>query len=180
MKAIAKHADWVIFLLGIMWAIQILNFLLGYQLNQFGILPRSPMGLTGLITAPFLHGSFTHIILNSVPFFVLSLLVLMNGLNRYLNVTFMLAVFGGLAVWVFARPGYHVGASGLIFGYFGYLLSYGIFNRKFMDLLIAIVVFVAYGGMVWGVLPMKTWVSWEAHLFSMLVGLVLGKVMARR
>lgn len=180
MKSLSKNADWAILLLGIMWVVQILNFLLGYQLNHFGILPRSPSGLTGLVTAPFLHGSFTHLILNSIPFLILSLLVLVNGLNRYLTVTILLSIFGGLAVWVFARPGYHVGASGVIFGYFGYLLSYGIFNRKFTDLLIAVVVFVAYGGMVWGVLPMKSWVSWEAHLFSMIVGLVLGKVMARR
>lgn len=139
-------------------------------LDQWGIVPRTLSGLWGILFAPVLHGGFGHLIANTVPFLTLGFLVMLRGLGTFIGVSLLIAVMGGVGVWVFGKAGYHIGASGLIFGYIGYLLARGYFERSFGSLAVALVVAVLYGGALWGVLPGQRGISWEGHLFGFLAG----------
>ncbi len=142
-------------------------------LDSFGIAPRSLSGLLGIFFAPFLHGSFAHLIANTVPFLTLGFLVMLRGLGTFIGVTLTIMVLGGLAVWLFgASNSVHVGASGVIFGYIGYLVARGYFERSFGSIAIAVLVAVVYGGALWGVLPGNPRISWQGHLFGFLAGVV--------
>ncbi len=159
--------------LALLWFVEFINIASGYQLNQYGIVPRNVVGLRGLIFSPFLHGSVQHLMLNSIPFLVLGFLVLARSMGTFLSVTFFVSVVGGLGVWWFGgQNSVHIGASGLIFGYFGYLVFIGVFSRKFGSFFISCVVFMLYGGLIWGVLPGKEGISWEGHLFGFLAGVL--------
>ncbi len=151
--------------------IELINFLSGRALNQYGLLPRNEAQWWGIFTQPFLHGNTLHFLSNIVPFAVFSWLVLQHGLLHYLMVTFVCTAVSGAMVWLFGRPAMHVGASGLIYGYFGFLLLAGWLGHELKLLLISIVVAVLYAGMFYGVLPTQSYISWESHLFGLLAGL---------
>ncbi|MCK5243241.1 rhomboid family intramembrane serine protease [bacterium] len=166
----------VAFLLGLLlifWVIGIVNAILQNQLLQYGIMPRTVTGLRGIIFSPFLHHGFSHLMLNSLPFLVLGGLVMLRGAHTFVVISLLITLLSGAGVWVFGRPAYHVGASGLIFGYFGFLLAAGWYERKFSSLLIAVAVLLLYGGLIWGVLPLRTHVSWEGHLFGFIAGVMV-------
>ena len=112
-------------LVALLWVIEIVNFLAGHALNQYGLLPGTTRGIWGIFLSPFLHGSFSHLILNTVPLLVLGWLVIIRGVGTFMLVSLTIIALGGLGVWEFGRQAYHVGASGLIFGYFGYLVARG-------------------------------------------------------
>jgi membrane associated rhomboid family serine protease len=143
----------------------------GRWLDSWGIHPRTISGLWGILFSPFLHSGFPHLIANTVPFITLGFLVMLRGLGTFVGVSLLVMLFGGLGVWIFA-PGntLHIGASGLIFGYIGYLLARGYFERSFGSLAVAVVVAVLYGGALWGVLPGEPGISWQGHLFGFLAG----------
>lgn len=173
--SIRDHALTLFGLLGAMWVAEGLDFLLPFwEADQLGIRPRSLAGLAGIPLAPFLHGGFGHLIANSVPFIVLGGLVMLGGRATFWAVTVFVALAGGLGVWLLA-PGHsvHIGASGLIFGYLGFLLSRGLFERSIGWVLVAGALLLAYGGMIFGVLPGQPGISWQGHLFGFLSG-VLG------
>ena len=154
------------------WIVEILDFLIpGRWLDSFGIRPRTLVGLFGIFLAPFLHANFAHLAANTVPFLVLGFLVALRGLATYIGLSLLIVIFGGLGVWLFGATGTdHIGASGVIFGYLGYLLARGYFERRVSSILIAIVVVVLYGGALWGVLPGDPRISWQAHLFGFMAG----------
>jgi membrane associated rhomboid family serine protease len=152
----------------------------GDWLDSHGIVPRTWSGLWGIVFAPILHGGFAHLIANTVPFLTLGFLVLLRGLGTFIGVSLLVIVMGGLGVWAFARQGYHIGASGLIFGYIGYLLARGYFERSFGSLAVAVMVAVLYGGALWGILPGQRGISWEGHLFGFLAGVVTAGIMRSR
>ena len=157
----------------ILWAVEIVNLFLGYELNRFGIIPRDITGLRGLILSPFLHGSINHLVLNTGPLFVLGLLVISRGISAFLVLTLAVSIMGGFGVWSFGRDySIHVGASGVIFSYFGYLVFKGLFDKKLKALLVSFCVFIIYGSMIWGVFPGTPGISWEGHLFGFLAGVV--------
>ncbi len=160
-------------LLCILWAIRIIDFILPIDFNQFGIIPRTFRGLPGIVFSPFLHGSFIHLISNSIPFFVLILVLLTFYEKIALQVILLFIVCGGLLVWIFARSSSHVGASGLIYSLTAFLIAGGIFMRNLKSMVIAVVIFFLYGGLMWGVFPTRPWVSWEGHLFGFIVGVGL-------
>ncbi len=160
------------YLVAILWLVEIVNLLLGHQLCRYGILPRTRHGLVGIPLSPFLHAGVVHLLLNTGPLMVLGGLVLMNGRQAFIQSTVIIIFVGGLGVWLIGRPSYHVGASLLIFGYFGYLLAKGVFDRRMRSLLIAILVVLAYGGLFWGMLPSVPYVSWEGHLSGFIAGVV--------
>lgn len=168
--------------LGVLWALELVDvLLLGESLDLFGIRPRNVDALSGILAAPFLHGGLAHLLANTIPLAVLGWLVLLRALKTFVIVTVLVTVIGGLAVWLFAAPNtIHIGASGLIFGYLGYLLLRGWFERSFTSILIAIVVAVVYGGALWGVLPGQRGVSWEGHLFGFLAGALSARLLAPR
>ena len=168
-------------LLGVMWAEEIADRLLGGRLDALGIVPRTELGLRGLLFAPFLHVSFAHLLANSVPFAVLGFLVALRSLLRFAFVTLSVMLLGGLGVWLFAPAlTVHLGASILVFGYLGYLLARGYFERSAGAILLALGVLLLYGTALWGVLPLTPGVSWQAHLFGFLAGVLSARWTARR
>jgi membrane associated rhomboid family serine protease len=160
----------------LLWGIECVNALLNHRLNRWGILPRTFTGLVGIPLSPFLHGSFTHLILNTVPLVTLGSLVACSGVRLFLVVSLWITLLSGAALWLFGRSAYHVGASGVLFGYFGYLVARGWYERSVTALLVALLTLVLYGSIVWGVLPTRSYISWEAHLFGLLAGVLVARL----
>jgi membrane associated rhomboid family serine protease len=165
--------------LGIFWTVEILDrYFFRDQLDVFGIIPRNLVGLRGILFAPFLHGGFPHLIANTVPFLVLGWLVMLQETSDFFIVTALTMLVGGVGVWLFGAPGFHIGASILIFGYLGFLLFRGYFQRNIPSILLSIVVGLLYGGAIWGVLPGQPGVSWQGHLFGFLGGVLAARLIA--
>jgi len=164
----------------VMWLVEVVDQLaFDGGLDRHGIVPRTLGGLDGVLWAPFLHGGFGHLAANTVPFLVLGGLAALGGPRRWLAVTGFVAVLGGLATWLAARPVVHIGASGLVFGYAGYLLIAGMVERSPRSLLVAAVVALLFSGMLLGgMVPGLSFVSWESHLFGFTAGVLAGFVLA--
>ncbi len=163
------------------WVVEAIDVIvLGRALDAFGIRPLDPWGLVGIPLSPLLHNGFGHLGANTVPFAVLGGLVLFGPHGDFLRASLTIILIGGLGVWVVGDlfgPGntVHIGASGLIFGYFGFLLARGFYARTFKAALIAVGVAVIYGGLVFGVLPGQDGVSWQAHLCGFLAGILAAR-----
>jgi membrane associated rhomboid family serine protease len=165
---------------GLMWALEILDLFLGGALNQFGIRPHSIVGLRGILFAPFLHGSLLHLIANTVPFVILGWLVMLRRTSDFWPVTIIVMLVAGLGTWLFAPPWtVHIGASGVVFGYLGFLLSRGYFERSLGAIAMSLLVGMLYGGMIWGVLPGQLGISWQGHLFGFLGGILAAQMLAQ-
>lgn len=164
----------------LLWGIEGVNTLLDHRLNQWGLLPRTPIGLVGILLGPFLHGSFAHLLLNTGPLVVLGALVACQGPRLLLAVSLWIILLGGAALWLLGRAAYHIGASSLIFGYFGYLVARGWYARSITALLVALLTLGLYGGMVWGLMPTRSSISWEGHLCGLLAGVLAARVTAPR
>lgn len=169
--SIRERAAWCLTFLGLLWGVEFAHFL-GHDFHTWGILPRNQQGLRGILFAPFIHQDPGHLALNSGPLLVLSWLVLTHGPWTFLRVTLMIQVLGGLGVWAFARSYYHVGASGLVLGYFGYLVACAVSRRSWTSFFVAVLAVMLYGGLVAGVLPGQVGVSWEMHLAGLIAGVV--------
>ena len=125
----------------------------------------------GIVTGPFLHANVAHLIANLPPFIVLGVLVLRLGSDRFVETCAIVAVGSGVLLWLFGRRGAHMGASGVVFGFFGYLIGLAYFTRAMTDVLVAAAVLLVYGGMLAGLKPARRETSWEGHLFGLAVGL---------
>jgi len=165
----------------LLWSIEIVDSVfLGDALQSQGIRPRTLSGFDGILWAPFLHGSFGHLISNTVPFIVVGGLVMLRGIRRWLAVTLTIMVVGGLLVWLLARPTLHIGASILVFGYLGYLLVVGFFEKDLRWIAIGVGVLFVYGGAIlWGLLPFQRGISWEGHLFGMAGGVLAAYLLGK-
>ncbi len=178
--AIPKQLIWLVGALALMWVIEIVDgFLLDDWLQAGGIHPRQVDGIDGILWAPMLHVGFGHLIGNSIPFLVLGGLVALRGLRTWLVVTLTVIIVGGAATWLLARTGNHVGASGVVFGYLGYLVGAAVFERSVKAVALALVAGFFYWGLVFGLLPTGE-VSWEGHLFGALAGVAAAWGTARR
>lgn len=167
--------------IAVLWAEEIVDLFLGGRLDAFGIRPRELEGLIGIPLAPFLHGGFTHLMANTVPFLVLGWFVLMRETWHFFAVSAVVIVLGGLGVWIFGQAGsVHVGASGLVFGWLGYLLLGGWFERRMGTIFGSLLVAVLYGSLVFGVLPSQPGISWEGHLFGFLSGVLMAWALSKR
>jgi membrane associated rhomboid family serine protease len=165
----------ILVLVGAMWVLELADSAMGSQLDGFGIVPRSETGLFGIAAAPFLHLGFGHLIANTTALLILGALILLTS-PYFWVVTVAVALFGGLGVWITGDPRTVViGASGLVYGYAAYLVALGIFRRSLMNLLVAVLVVVLYGGFVFGVFPGQAGVSWQGHLFGAVVGVVMAR-----
>ena len=175
MKTKNPRPDWhyLFIVSAILLIIELFNVLSGRWLNQFSIVPRDITTLPYVITAPWLHVSVMHFWSNILTFIILSLLLLEFGLKRYLLVSIILIFSTGFLVWGLAREGQHLGASGIVYGYLGYLVLAGWLSKRIWLALISLGVAFFYGGLIWGVLPTVPYISWESHLFGFLSGLVL-------
>ncbi len=170
---------WIFGFLAVIWAVETLNGFMGHRLSTWGILPRTERGLLGIPLSPILHGSFNHVLSNTIPFLVLGGLVGLRGMQKLVGVSLFIIVVGGGAVWLVGRSAIHVGASGLVFGYFGYLVANGWYDRRPSSILASIGVVVMYGGLIVGVLPAAGFVSWESHLFGLIAGVVAARLTRR-
>ena len=160
----------VLSIIALLLVVEAINMLSGRSLSQFGIYPRRLSTLPGIFTAPFIHGSLMHFLSNAVPLAIFSFLLLIHGTLRFVFVSVWIMVVGGGLVWLFGRQSMHIGASGVLYGYFAYLLVAGFLSKQFKLLLISLFVMFGYGGMIWGVLPSSPYISWESHLFGALAG----------
>ncbi len=176
LQSVKEHARFLLQGVAVLWVIELCNVLLGHRLSRWGIVPRTMWGLVGIPLSPFLHGSVVHLLLNTLPLTLLGGLVMMQGKARFLEVSLCITMLGGAGVWLFGRTASHVGASGLIFGYFGYLVARGWYRRDLYALSAAALTVLFYGGMLWGILPTRLGVSWEAHLFGLLAGIVAARL----
>lgn len=170
----------LVIITALMWLIEAVDSLaFEGRLDQHGIVPRTLSGLDGILWAPVLHGGFGHLLANTVPFLLLGAFVALGGIRRWLVVTAFIAVLGGLATWLFARNAAHVGASGLIFGYAGFLLVAGFVEKSIKGIAVAVIVGVLFGGMVLrGIAPVSSYISWESHLFGLAAGVLAAFVIA--
>ncbi len=164
----------------LIWVLELVDFFLGGALNSYGILPREIIGLRGILFAPFLHGGLPHLIANTIPFLTLGWFVMLQETRDFFIVTAITMLVSGLGVWLFGSPGLHIGASGLIFGYLGFLLLRGYFERNIPSILLSLIVGFLYGGALWGVLPTVPGISWEGHLFGFIGGGIAARFLARR
>ncbi|KEF33392.1 peptidase S54 [Deinococcus sp. RL] len=161
-------------LVGGVWAQEVIDqFAFGGSLDLYGIVPRDLARLENVLTAPFLHGDFAHLVANTGPLAVLALMGALRGMGRFLAANAVIIVLGGGLVWLLGRgESLHLGASLLVFGYLAYLLGVGWWERTPGAILAALLALFLYGGALWGVLPTDPLVSWEAHLFGFVAGLV--------
>lgn len=155
----------------LMWVVFTFQFFTGFDLGFLGVYPRDFSGLIGIVCSPLVHGSVQHILSNTLPLIFLGTLLFVFYNRVAWLVFFQCYVFSGILVWIFGRGFYHIGASGLIYGIAFFLISFGFFRKDFVSLLISIVVVALYGGMIYGVLPQDSHVSWESHLYGALVGI---------
>lgn len=164
----------------LMWVSELVDTVLGGFLDRFGIHPREVESLPGVLAAPLLHGDLAHLMANTGAFVVLGLLTALIT-RRFWAATLGIAVVGGLGVWLFGASGtVHIGASGLVYGYTAFLFCWGLFVRRALAIAASLFVLLAYGGIVWGVLPTSAAISWEGHLFGALAGVLLAWVLSRR
>ncbi len=180
-RELALQASLLGAFIALIWALEIVDQLLfGGALDMLGIRPRTLGGLRGILLAPFLHGGFAHLAANTVPLVILGWMVMMRETKDIFVVSAVTAVIGGLGIWLFGGAGsVHIGASILIFGYLGYLLFRGWFDRSVASMVGSIAVAVLYGGLVFGVLPGQPGISWEGHLFGFVGGVLAARLLRR-
>jgi len=156
----------------LLWIIHTLTVLLNINLSSIGIYPRHFKGLLGIITSPLIHANYSHLISNTAPLVIMGLGIF-YFYPKVAYKSFFIIYFGtGILVWIFAREAYHIGASGIIYGFVSFLFFSGIFRKDSRSIALSLVVIFLYGGLIWGVLPVKQSVSWESHLFGAIVGII--------
>ena len=171
----------VVGMLALMWASEIVDAAIGGDLDQYGIKPRETEGLVGIVTSPFLHGGFDHLMSNTIPFVAMGLAIALAGAVRVLAVTGIVMLVGGVGTWLVAQDNsVHIGASGVVFGYGAYLLVRGFFNRNALELLMALIVGAVWGtALLSGLLP-RPGISWQGHLFGAVGGVVAARLLMKR
>jgi len=163
----------------ILWGVEAVDrLILGGSLDTLGISPRTGAGLKGIVLAPFLHRDFAHLAANTVPLVVLGWFILLGGIGAFFFVLGLAAVIGGLGTWLLGGAGsVHIGASGVVFGFLGFLLVRGYFEKSSRAIVLSIVAALIYGGFVWGVLPGQEGISWQGHLFGFLGGVAAARLL---
>ena len=171
----------MIALLAWLWLLEAVDTVSGNQLDNLGIHAQDIDGLPGIVAAPFLHAGWDHLISNSAPFFVLGFLVLLGGMARWLLSSLISIISSGLTAWLLTpADAVIIGASGLIFGWLTYLMARGLWSRKAGQVVIAVLVLLVYGGLIFGVLPGQPGISWQAHLGGAVGGVLAAWLLHRR
>jgi len=159
----------------VLWIIQLFQYFTGISIGGLGIYPRHLIGFKGVFTSPFVHASqdMMHLINNSIPLFVsMSLILYFYRRVAYKSIA-IIYVLTGLAVWLFGRPVFHIGASGVIYGLVSFIFWNGVFRRNVKSIVLALIILLLYSGMFLGVLPNQPGISWESHLIGGIVGIVV-------
>jgi membrane associated rhomboid family serine protease len=164
----------------LLYLVELVNVALHGSLEGDGVVPRTLSGLDGVVWAPVLHGSWAHLMANTVPVLVFGFLAMATGITRWVAVTVLIWVVSGLGVWLTGPAGTStIGASGLAFGWLAYLLVRGLFNRAIGQLVVAAALLLIWGGTLWGLLPGTAGVSWQAHVFGAIGGVLAAWLAAR-
>ena len=159
--------------IGFMWLIHIVKVLGHFKWDQYGVHPREIDGLPGIILSPLLHGSFQHLFSNSIPLFLMMTLLLLFY-SKVAKIVFVaIYILTGITVWLFARPVYHIGASGVVYGLISFVFWSGVFRKNFRSVILSVVIVFLYSGYIAGVFPGKPQISWESHLLGALVGILI-------
>ncbi len=156
----------------VIWLIHLISSLFNISLSQFGVLPRNFSGIFGIITSPLIHGSFSHLISNTAPLVILGLSIFYFYPKSAYRSFIIVYAGTGLLVWLFGREVYHIGASGIVYGYVSFLFFNGLFRKDNKSIALSLLVVFLYGGLVWGVLPGMPGISWESHFFGAVMGLI--------
>lgn len=167
--AAALMLSWV----ALLWVLEAIDVIAGHRLDTFGIVPRKGSELLDIVPSAFTHFGFGHVASNSLPLLVLGFIAALRGIGRFLAVAFVIIVIGGFGVWLISPAHTNTaGASGLIFGLFGYLLVRGFVDRRALDIVVGLAVGALYGSILWGVLPTAQGVSWQGHLCGLIGGVI--------
>lgn len=164
----------------ILWLVQLTTYLTDIQLTHFGIYPRNLLGLTGVVTAVFIHKDFQHLLHNTIPLLVLPAFLFHSYRPMAWKALGWIYLIGGVWTWCLGRPSYHIGASGLIYGLVSFLFIIGILRRDRASMALSLLIVLFYGSLIWGVLPLDYEVSWEAHLSGGLAGAMLAYFFRKR
>ncbi|WP_402839584.1 rhomboid family intramembrane serine protease [Microbacterium sp. GXS0129] len=165
----------------LLWAVEIVDTVLGNRLDYYGIQPREIDGLWGILWAPLLHGGWQHLLANSGPALVLTFVIALSGLALWAEATAIIWVVAGVGTWLIAQPNsVHIGASSLIFGWITFLVLRGVFARSALQIVVGVLVLGAYGGVLWGVFPGQQGISWQEHLFGAVGGVIAAVLLGRR
>lgn len=170
---IKRAAVFPLFFVAIMWAVFLIENLLGSYFGVYGILPRDWTGLRGVFLSPFIHGGWEHLTHNSLPMLILGTMLFFFYKRVAWQVFFYSMLMTGVWVWVGARSSFHIGASGMIYAFASFLFFSGVFNRNLRMMGVSLFIAFMYGSMWWGVLPLEKGVSWESHLFGAISGVVI-------
>jgi membrane associated rhomboid family serine protease len=157
----------------ILWVIKLIEIILALDFVHYGVYPLRVSGLTGIIFAPLIHGSLSHLFSNTAPLVILGT-ALLYGYPRSAKIVIPVLYLGtGLGVWLFARSAYHIGASGLTFGVMFFVFSIGVLRWDTRAIILSMIVFFLYGSMVWGIFPTEPGISYESHFFGAVIGVAL-------
>lgn len=165
-------------MVGTMGAIEVVNGALGHSLNALAIVPRSPEGLIGIATSPFLHGNFNHFANNAVGILLAGGMVAAQGPKKFRDVSLITALTSGIGVWL-AGAGPTVGASGMVYGYMGYAMARGVFDRRPLPIAMSIASLALLGGSLAGMLPGQAGISWQSHMFGFLGGVAAAALLPK-
>lgn len=170
----------ILYPVAILYAVWLVDWILPFKLNAFGLIPRTQEGLIGIVTSPFLHGDVYHLASNTVPLVVLLATLLGFYESKFVKVILGTILLSGVMLWLFGRSANHIGASGLIYGLAGFLVANGLMERNFKALLISLVIGFLYSSLIFGVLPSNPQISWEGHLFGLIAGVVMSYVLSEK
>lgn len=154
----------------LLWVIHIFQFFTTFNFGFLGVYPREIFGLRGILFSPLIHGDFHHLFSNSLPLLFTSIAILMFYKKVAIRAMIMIYLLTGLAVWGFARPVFHIGASGVVYGLVSFIFWTGIFRRNIKSIVLALIVTFLYSGYIMGILPNQAGISWESHLLGGIVG----------
>nr|MBS0036829.1 rhomboid family intramembrane serine protease [Saprospiraceae bacterium] len=166
-------AKFPLFFVVLIWFIHVFSYVTNLNFYWLGIYPRVTEGLKGIVTGPLIHGDFLHLFSNSLPFLILTFIVFFFYKKIAVQSFTLIYLLTGLSVWIFARPSFHIGASGVVYGLVSFVFWSGIFRRNIKSIVLALIVTVLYSGYFLGIVPGEEGVSWESHLMGGIVGIVV-------
>lgn len=171
-KAMIKAIFYPALLAILMWIVKLIETVFDLRFTALGIKPRTIDGLFGIIASPFIHADYLHLISNTIPFLLLGAALIYFYKSIAFRVFILIILLTGVWVWLAGRPSYHIGASGVVYGLAFFLFLSGIFRKDRSLMAFSLLVVFLYGGIIWGILPLDSGMSWEGHLFGALSGII--------